>query len=62
MLREAEDPALIHDAIEALASGETDASSELLEELSESDDEEIAELAEEALTMRGLTAPDDEDW
>ncbi len=62
VLREAEDPALIHDAIEALASGETDASSELLEELSESDDEEIAELAEEALTMRGLTAPDDEDW
>lgn len=62
VLREAEDPDLIHDAIEALAGGETDAARELLEELSDSDDEETAELAAEALMMRGVGVPDDEDW
>ncbi len=57
------DPELIGDAIEALASGKTDESLDLLHELSASDDDELAELAYEALALRGATVPDDDsDW
>lgn len=61
IVREHRDPALVLDAIEALASGQTAESLELLEELTGSDDEEIAELAYEALAVRGAMPNDLDD-
>jgi hypothetical protein len=52
--RSGKDRDLRLDAIEALGGGQSNKSLELLHELAESDDEEVAEVAQEALVMRGV--------
>ena len=54
LARSSEDRDVQLDAIEALGGAQSSGSLELLHELAESDDEEIADVAQEALVMRGV--------